>query len=68
MAEARQPANSTEIENSQEDDTDVFNDVKVARSGINMLLNNHFDDAFKLFQSHKYCYLILTFVYIIICV
>lgn len=53
MAESSKEPGVVDIENSQEEDTEAFDDVKVARDGINMLLNNQFEDAFKLFQAHK---------------
>lgn len=53
MAESNEPMNEIEEGNSVEDDTDVFDEMQVARNGISKLLNNNFDDAFKLFQQHK---------------
>jgi hypothetical protein len=53
MAESSKQMNELEEGNSVEDDTDIFDEMKVARNGINKLLNNNFEDAFKLFQQHK---------------
>lgn len=54
MAEAIENPALADHENSTEEDNDSFEDVRVARDGINMLLNNQFDEALKLFQAHKY--------------
>lgn len=54
MAEAVEQTNTLDHDSVTEDDGESFLDVNVARDGINMLLNNKFDDAFKLFEARKY--------------
>lgn len=56
MAEFNEKMSETEVGNCVEDDTETFEDIQVAKEGISKLLNNNFDDAFKLFQQHKYIY------------
>lgn len=53
MAESNEQATEVDVRNSAGDDMDSFDDNQVAREGINKLLNNNFDEAFKLFQQHK---------------
>ena len=49
MSESNVDANSL----SSESGVDSFEDVEMAAHGINMLLNNGFDDAFALFEKYK---------------
>ncbi|XP_052764413.1 tetratricopeptide repeat protein 39C-like [Mya arenaria] len=53
MAESNEIANDMESSNSIEEDGENFDENKLARDGINMMLNNKFDDAFQLFQKYK---------------
>lgn len=53
MAEPNQAAMEIVETNSVEDEADPFDDIQLARDGISKLLNNKFDEASKLFESHK---------------
>ena len=37
----------------ESDEGQGFDDVELAATGINMLLNNGFEEAFQLFNKHK---------------
>lgn len=50
---AESDVNIADLEISEEEAIQ-FDDVIVARDGINKLLNNKFDEALKLFDSRKY--------------
>lgn len=43
----------SDIGNSEGDDQMPFDDAEMALSGINMLLNNGFDEAMALFEKYR---------------
>ena len=50
MAESN---NSSSVLNTVDVESPVFDDVETAMTGINMLLNNGFEEAFALFDKYK---------------
>lgn len=50
MAESN---NSSSVLNTIDVESTVFDDVETAMTGINMLLNNGFEEAFALFDKYK---------------
>jgi len=62
MAEAQDITEDLDSSNSVEIENEGFDEIKVAKDGINLMLNNNFEEAFQLFQKYKYD----TVVYVMI--
>jgi len=54
MAEAQDITEDLDSSNSVEIENEGFDEIKFAKDGINLMLNNNFEDAFQLFQKYKY--------------
>lgn len=59
MAEGPRPHLEDMNGASGDQDESTFDDVEMAATGINMLLNNGFEEAFALFDKYKYSFVVI---------